>query len=335
MMPHDLPGRGPWFEGWYVRVTDPARHLSFATIATSSTSSDEILWFTRDLPGYAAFLFQADGVARGKTRSVEVYPDVTSISTDESASENPHFCWSSPHIGSYCDQSLDMKFPSGDRVQVQFGQRMPWEAKNPDWGPAGLPTFIPQMPLLWYVDSLGTPVKYTVKLGQTGQVIHGSGFAHVEKNWGRVFPKAWVWLQATSPADDAHVALAGGPLQVGPASITSYLVGYKSKNADVNIHPDQGPQVSYQTEIDSCQGHFKLTAKNFEYSIVVDAKANPQSFAPVSIPTAEGYKPNQGKESFSAEISVTVYKLGRWLETRTFEGAALEFGASFMKCAAP
>ena len=35
--PHQPPRIGPWFEGWYARVTDTRDHRSFAVIAATIT----------------------------------------------------------------------------------------------------------------------------------------------------------------------------------------------------------------------------------------------------------------------------------------------------------
>ena len=75
--------------------------------------------------------------------------------------------------------------------------------------------------------------------------------------------------------------------------------------------------------------------------MLIKAKAEPKSFASVSIPTKEGYKTAGGIESFSAAIEVEIHN-NNWIrnlvaketliEKRIFKRAALEFGGDAMNC---
>ncbi|RZA05785.1 MAG: hypothetical protein EOP11_11985, partial [Proteobacteria bacterium] len=257
--------------------------------------------------------------------SVEYFPKRTQLIQNDKAKGK--FVWQAEGFGTVADTGVEFKFPSGDEVSVSFGARKPWSPTHADWGPGGPATFVPLAPMFWYVDSIGTPVTYRIKLAN-GTIREGRGFAHVEKNWGKIFPRAWMWLQAVSPENDAAVALAGGPLGIYPLELTAYFVGYKSKAVNMDIRPDQ--LSIYSTEIRPERGYFRMEAKNLRDRLVIEAQADPRSFAPVSIPTKEGYRPNGGIESFGAEITVKAYRMGKLLETKTFRGGALEFGADNM-----
>ena len=330
MLPQPKPAEGPWFEGWYIRVTDSAQKRSFATITTSATQSTLPLKQNSVLPGYVAFIESLHPGA--SSRSIEYFPQETWATETGSGENNSHFTWTAGNLGTLSDQALNLTLPSGDEVHVDFGERMPWSSENPNWGPEGWLGFVKALPLHWYVDSLGTPVHYKIKIGATGEIIAGQGFAHVEKNWGRSFPAAWMWGQATNTDNSAHLAFAGGPVQVGPVQITSYLVGYKTKDLDIEIRPDELFDAQYSTVIDACNGTFQLFAGNSYYQLKIIAHAELADFASISIPTINGYKQGGRMESFGATIDVTVYRENVLIETRHFERAALEFGANNMVC---
>ena len=323
MQPRPLPLVGPWFDGWYIRVTDVANKRSFATITTSATNSyGEII--EAKFPGYVALL-----VSQGPsqpTRSVEYFPEKTELGSPEGA------LFSAEGFGNLTEDKIDLKFPSGDEVLVDIGARVPWSAGYPDtWGPQGYTNDLPFVPLGWWVESLGSPVTYSIKTAD-GQILKGTGFAHIERSWGKTFPSAWMWVQATSEDNSAHLALAGGPLRIGFITLESFLVGYKSALVDFELRPDQGPFARHSHEIDACKGTFKLVAKNLRQRLEISASAAPSSFAPVSIPTDDGYVPNGGKESFSTTIEVKAYRDNQLIETKRFQHAALEFGANYMNC---
>jgi hypothetical protein len=324
MMPQKKPAIGPWYEGWYIRVTDPSG-FSFGTISTSHTPKFQRLRDSSVLPGYVAFLYKEPKDTA--TKSVEFYPERTHVAVEEE-----HFTWTADGFGNLSDRAVDFKFPQGEEVSITFGDRKPWSEMHSDWGPAGPATFIPFAPMFWYVDSIGTPVKYRVKV-KGGRVYEGQGYAHVEKNWGRIFPRAWMWLQAVAPANDAYVALAGGPLGIKPAELTTFFIGYKTKNIDIEIRPDK--LARYDTVINAKEGYFRIDARTLRDRIVIESEADPASFAPVSIPTPRGYEPNGGVESFSAVIKVSAYRDGTLLEERRFANGALEFGADYQESRDP
>lgn len=337
MMPQTIPSEGMWYEGWFVRVTDPVNHRSFATITTSAAAENAPLTATSVMPGYAALVYTetpANPNHPAKTKSVEFFPERTFAVSHTAEQNHPRFTWTAEGIGQVTDRDIQLRFPSGEDVEIKFGMRKPWSASSSTWSPGGLSTYLPFVPLAWWVESLGTPVEYRLKL-KNGEVASGTGYAHIEKNWGKIFPRSWMWVQATNRDNSGHLALAGGLVGFGPLEIKAYMIGYKTKTIDLEIRPDQGLFVSYDTEIDSCEGRFKITAKNLRDKIEIVATADPATFASVSIPTRNGYQKARGKESFSAQIEVSVFRDGEFVERQLFSAGALEFGADYMICPPP
>jgi hypothetical protein len=326
MRPQPAPLFGPWFEGWYIRVVDAEKNYSFATITTTSTHENTFLPSQNVLPGYKALVVAPPDSA--KTFSVEEFPEATELIRSQPQSSE---LWQSSDGSLLTSNGLDLKMlESNHRVEIQFtGEHTSWNKNNPDWGPAGLAGFSRLLPLQWFVVSTKTPVTYKVTRPD-GQVDEGSGFAHIEKNWGKTFPKAWMWIQGISEDSEHQLANAGGPLGLGPVQITAFLVGVRAPGIHVNIHPAQGPQVKYKTWSNPCEGKFKLRANNLRYTVEVTARAPLETFVPLAIPTKKGYLPNLAQESFYSTIQVKVWDQRRLVYEHQYTASALEFGADYI-----
>lgn len=341
-LPHQPSEPGPWFEGWYIRVTDHTAHRSFAVIGASELKPNQN---SKNFSGYLSVLIQ-DGEGR-PTQSIESFPKKTALKKYSrlGTSEEDGFVWSASEQGHITDQGIDVSI--GDQVEVKANfkkHNRHWDPYWNSWGPEGFGTFIKLIPLHWFVHSLDSPTVYQLKYkNEDGHIVeHKSiGSAHIEKNWGKAFPKAWMWLQGYDVESGASLALAGGILSLGPFNIKTYLVGYKSKKVNADFQIGQLFDANFQDKIDPCRGQYILEASNGEYLMKLKASADPKSFGTVSIPTENGYKSHGGMESFSAEIDVEIYQ-NSWIqksfqknllvEKRKITRAALEFGAEYMKC---
>ncbi len=230
------------------------------------------------------------------------------------------------------ENSVDLFFADGTRLQIEIGEHKPWSADAGWWGPSGYLTLLRFFPLQWFVASMGSPSKYKLTIPSKNMVLEGEGSLHIEKNWGKMFPKAWIWAQATSQDHKAHLMLAGGPLHFGPVWVNTYLVGYKTETLDLEFHVGQFLETEFSSQIDACRGHFTLHSRNSEYSLLIQAQAPRHTFAYLSTPGPRGYVQKTAIESFQTDIEVTVRKKGQLIEKRRFQNGALEFGGHFMNC---
>ncbi len=335
MPPHAVSTRGPWFEGWYYRLYDPARQVSIVVIATSAYQDGA------PVPGYLATLIQLPD--ESSPRTDEAYPTdhrVRRLSPPRVASgaRDESFVWSTSEAE--LSESRVLIRQSALQLEIQAHERRAW----PDWlglGPWGLLNLIPGLPLYWHVDNTGGRASYrlTDHRGDLPVVIEGEGFLHQEKNWGEVFPKAWMWLQGLSSDGEASLAVAGGLLDLRLINVNSFVVGFRKGRDAYLFSPPSDPSTQFQFRSNSCAGEFELEATNRDYRMTLKAIAPPDSFSYVSIPTDSGYQANGGIESFRAKIRVDVYRNDffsrRRLESFTFDNAALEFGAAYMLACAP
>lgn len=67
--------------------------------------------------------------------------------------------------------------------------------RNDGYGPGGFVEKFP-LPLHWFVFSVGTAITEFEFYDKRRNIKEtGTGTLHMEKNWGRSFPDAWIWTQ--------------------------------------------------------------------------------------------------------------------------------------------
>jgi hypothetical protein len=349
--PHRLPKEGPWFEGWYVRITPSSgtqRSIglvvgSYLPKGTLRTDAEE-----KGLSGYAAIL---DGGTGGKPlRSFEVFPSNTRlylnksdiVDRDPAPGGTPSFRWAAEGIGQLTGDSANISLPNGVSLNLRMADVTPWNANG--LGPEGFVSLFRTFPLHWFVHSLRSRVEFEAVVpseGGTGtETLAGSGYAHFEKNWGVSFPPAYVWMQAFDRAKNRAVAVAGGrPLKVGPVSPEAWLAGYRSPQTSIDFAP-QNVGTVFESHVDSCKGQFALSAARMNRRLVLTAEAARKTFGGIAIPKDTGFEKNGSEQSFQTKITAQLFEVipfsplrdkDKLLEESIFENGALEFGSEF-KC---
>lgn len=332
---------GPWFDGWYYRISDKNSDKSVAIIATSYLDPKEKYSTSRPMKGYLAVL-----VSHGANTPLQVYeyfPQQTwllvnnkVVSSDTQYGEQPNFTWVAEKFGKVSAEEVELTLPDFT-IKATFKGRIPWNNKYSDWGPGGLSTYIGPVPLKWFVYSLGSKATFEVQNAAGEVTLQGEGFAHQEKNWGATFPKKWIWMQGIHTNNQAQVALAGGTVHIAGLGIDKWVLAYKAPGVDLEFQSDQ-MNVEFLKKIDPANGRFELIFADLKHTLILKAHSVPSQFGMVSIPTVRGYKKNGAKESFSTTIDVEVYKnvfpftvrSRQLIDKRTFTNAALEFGDEYM-----
>lgn len=80
-----------------------------------------------------------------------------------------------------------------------------WDAHKSEKGPEGWARYVSIIPTHWYVYSLGSTADYSFSNTEKNIKYEGTGYGHVEKNWGQTFPAGHVWLQAFSADNTSQV----------------------------------------------------------------------------------------------------------------------------------
>lgn len=328
---------GPWFQGWYTRITGQDG-TSIAVICATQylPERDFPIPYDMHLPGYLAVIVSDHGM----TKIYESFPENTIFSSNrDQVLDNPtsssweEFLWHSEY-GEITNTFIEISIPGKIEVSATLGPRLPYNSTIEWLGPEGLVEFLPIIPLHWFVYSLGSDSEYTyTMLDEEKTTVSGSGYAHQETNWGNVFPAAWIWSEGINSTNSRQFALSGGELSLNGTPLTTWLVAYHSPLIQWQFRPTL-PETEYTVSMNACAGSFSILAKDSIRKLVISAKASPDSFIDVSVPTDEGFIPG-GEESFSAQVTVSGYIKLPWfgyvlVDRYRFTNSALEFGAEYM-----
>lgn len=331
--PHPLPWRGPWFEGWFTRIVDPAAGRSIAVIFGS--------YEPHKLAGHFSQAWVAVLVsdANGSMHTEQSFPDPASVRitrrgepvTRQPSDSPAEFEWTSEvgHLnvsrGSY---ALEFTMPSGLHLSASLQDRKPWSTECPDsCGPEGwlrhLPSFL--LPTHYFVETLAATAQYAL-----GHQV-GRGYGHMETNYGAYFPVAWVWVQALA-ADGRTQLLATWGDYIPGLKQSAYVIGYRSHRASWDFRTtDLG---RFHAEVDNTHCNVSLSAVTLRghRRLELDVSAPCSTFSdPLYFPTRHGFSNTPGSiESYSAVAHVRIFNgAGELLDSAVIPQTALEFGGGF------
>ncbi len=332
--PHVPSAPGPWFEGWYTRVSDVGGSRSLAVIGASCLPQDQSYTPGEYLPGYINVLIsEGDGAP---TRSFTVYPERTLSTVDgEPVTDNPglgspaRFEWTAEGYGTITQDRVDIAIPGVLEIHIRTENRLPFNTSLPDIGPYGELDLLP-LPLSWWIHSLGSDAAYRYTIADEGGTgVSGTGYAHLEKNWGAGFPIGWVWAQGIAADNQARFVVSTAEVDFSLFVLNAWIAAYRSPTISWDFRFSM-PGVGFYTERDACAGTFVFEITDATRVLSFAAVAPPDTFGEVSTPSEDGFAPQSGGESFSATMAVEAYVNGTLADQRTFYNAALEFGTGYM-----
>ncbi len=192
-----------YFEGWYFKVVSASKDLVYAFIPGLSF----------DVQGNGhAFVQVFDGVQK---QSVYHRFPIADFSSAQNAFDitlgRSHF--SSQHI------SLDLPDVKGE---IRFKSITPWPDKWYAPGIMGPYSFVPFMECKHGIVSLDHDLEGQLSVGNS-LFDFGGGKGYIEKDWGRSFPDAYIWMQTN------HFKVPGTSLKLSVAKIPwlgSWFVGF-------------------------------------------------------------------------------------------------------------
>jgi len=184
---HGHNARPPFFEGWYYKLIDPSEHYRYAIIPGVSlgTGGD----------GPHAFIQVINGTT-GET-AYHVYP-----LEDFWTAERTHYVQIGPNHFTTASMKLDLpKQALSLSGEVIFYDLVPWPKTL--WSPSimGWYAWIPKMECYHSVLSLDHTIHGTLRINDTPVTFTG-GRGYIEKDWGRSFPSAWIWMQSNHFEDN-------------------------------------------------------------------------------------------------------------------------------------
>lgn len=236
---------------------------------------------------------------------------------------------------------------NGTRFSVKIREHLlTGETVQPvPWGPhgEGPESWLQKLPLPfhWFVYSLrSTVTSFMYMNSETGEKITGGTrhhqlpvVAHLEKNWGNSFPKAWVWSEGVIPASGVSYAFSAGIVTGMGLDIKAQLSGYRNPGKQISCSFSPANSL-HSLGVNSCTGQVILKVQSFTHVVVFEVSAPPKSFSVcLSAPMRDGFRKGC-VESFVAVANITVYHRHVFsltaIDTQTVYLSALEFGKAYM-----
>lgn len=335
--PHPLPDSGPWFEGWFTRITDPQQGAS-ATVILGAFQSRASVQFT------SLWVAMLVSHPNATMHTEQVFLDPTTIAIRDWGSpvrEQPPrtrqanfsiVCSAGQLVVNGTQSHLDFQMPSGLSLQADLDSRVPWDASCPDaCGPEGWAGHLPGwlVPTHYAVHTLASKVNYQLN-GQPG-----TGFAHQESNYGAHFPAAWVWMQGISADGRRQLVVTGGEFDIAGVTLPSYIVAFRSDSRDWDFRSIDMDRV--EAKVFACNATVRLFAHSRQggrrLELLITAPHD--SFSdPLYVPSSSGFGNKPGSvESFAAVATVRLFeKVGgdtKLVETSRIPQMALEFGGKY------
>ena len=341
--PHVIPTQGPFFEGWYLRILDLERQdslgLLFGNVLPANSSNDPLVVMSLlqrkcDSDRNNCVLKSLDG--KYNSNELKINVNGHPVSADPDLRSPANFRWevNGAHGGGFFQQKGNKTTFSLKLADVLFRGEIihanPWNADGT--GPEGWLVRLP-LPLHWFVYSLASPlVFYEYQNTTSGHVIRSErGLVHMEKNWGRSFPRKWIWSEGIDPATNTTFAMSGGEVNFRVLSVDAYLIGIRNPATDMSLdfRPDNS---KVSATIDGCSGSVNITATTFLHKVSIHLSAASSTFSNCLLgPEETGFRP-ACVESYDAVLTVNVYRRTVWFPVfqsigeHVIRNAALEFG---------
>ncbi len=206
---HGHRARRPFFEGWYFKVVDAAQDNFWAIIPGVYKDHDPAL--------DDAFVMVLDG--RSNRVAYHDYP-----ATDFAAGRDSFTIRVGPNF--FASEYLTLNLPTLSG-HLTFDGLAPWPVS---WRAPGIMGWYGWFPMECYhgIVSLDHAIAGSLDDGQRRVDLDG-GRGYIEKDWGRNFPRTWIWLQANhfdEPAVSLTASIARIPFygRVFPGFIIGLLL---------------------------------------------------------------------------------------------------------------
>jgi len=248
---HGAGKQGNFFEGWFFKVVDEAKENVFAFIPGISLGDDphafiQILDGQTHQSNYIRFPLQ-DFKASSKKMEIQIRNNI--------------------FTGRYLQLNIktDERWIKG---KLEFNDLKPWHVRITSPGAMGWYAFIPFMECFHSVISFDHSIEGTLSINKTDIQFDG-GRGYIEKDWGKSFPGAYVWIQSN------HFERTGISLMASVAKIPwlkgsfrGFIIGLL---LDVKLHRFStytGAELNYLKLNDT---HVKLEVTDRKYRLKIQA----------------------------------------------------------------
>ncbi|MEM9992387.1 MAG: tocopherol cyclase family protein, partial [Bacteroidota bacterium] len=286
-----------YFEGWYFKIIDPTEQYALAIIPGIS----------RDAEGVSHAFIQ---VLNGKKCTAAYY----TFDAKTFQPSSTYFALQIAH-NSFSAKGLQVDLPEL-KADIQFKHTTPWPKMLGAPGIMGWFSFVPFMQCYHGVVSLYHQIVGVVEIaGKTIDFTDGIGY--LEKDWGKSFPSAWIWMQTNHFDHNTPISLTASVANIPwlGSYFVGYIVGFWWEERLYRFATYTGAKMKAQLEERSVQLSFKDTI----YRLEIEAK---QANGADLVSPISGSMAGKVNESMQAAATVRFFKKDQLL----FEGIGRNMG---------
>lgn len=255
---HGRGRRGPFFEGWFYKAVSADGQNIFAVIPAVFIGERE--------SDSHALVQVIDGTRR------HVFSQRFAINRIRSARREPRL-----EIGgnlfSLDAVQLDLDTGQGRiRADLSLGPAVPWPVKWSSPGAMGWYAFAPFMQCYHAVLSMSHTVNGSLTAGRHAFDLDG-GRGYLEKDWGRGFPSAYIWLQCNHfERPDISVMASVADIPWLGRSFRGFLFGMRFEGQWIRLTTYTGAVLS---EVEVENERVRLTAQDTRFRLELETLRGP------------------------------------------------------------
>lgn len=288
-----------YFEGWYFKVISPDEDYAFAFIPGISMP---------DTGAAHAFIQVLDGkkctAAYHRFSAKDFQP-----SDQKFALQLGNNSFSAHH--------LELNLPE-IQGRLEFSNLTPWPKMLNAPGVMGWFSFIPFMECYHGVVSVNHKVKgHLIHKGQ--KINFDGGKSYIEKDWGRSFPDAWIWMQSNHFGEGEEISLMASVANIPwiGSHFVGYLVGFLFEGKIYRFATYTGAKMKASLGDDEVRVSFKDRKNLLE--IIARKGPGGDLVSPIA-----GEMTGKVNESMQATLEVKFYIKGELKYSGTGRNAGLE-----------
>ncbi len=274
----------PFYEGWYHKVSLPEQNDAFFFIygvvnpkAGSAYPSEAFVYCGRASTlqtVYRSFPVERYAAAAG-SRDVRIGERnrATALRIAGDIEDGGHRC------------RFDVDLVDG----VAWPETMGWLTGQPN------------LETSWTVGTMSARAAGVIEFdGDSVRFEDGRGYG--DHNWGRIFPRQWIWLQANVFSEPGTaLALSGGTVDFGGTETEAYMIGLRRQGEMTTFSTQDLDRITAQAS----PGEWRVTGEGENRRIEITASCDAGTLFHLLAPTEQGMRP-RARESLLGRVEVTL-----------------------------
>jgi tocopherol cyclase len=225
---HGAGEKANFFEGWFYKLVDPSGENILAVIPG--------VFIGRDRQESHAFIQILDGKTHRSTYHSYPFSQFQTSSRNFKIDIGPN---------SFSKNHLNLDLPQNPKLwgQLTFEQLQNWPVRWSSPGAMGWYSFVPYMECYHGILSLDHRISGELQWEER-LISFENGRGYIEKDWGRSFPQAYIWMQCNHFGQQAiSLTLSVAKIPWLKSSFRGFIIGFLFENRIYRFTTYNGAQL--------------------------------------------------------------------------------------------